>query len=545
MKKVLSFLSILLLSFMLVSCGKDNTQNIVKTFNSLDQVEVNVNAAKPDYKKGLDALKDYDIDLEKDVTVDDSNVDLTTPGNYVVQYKVRIGDTEIILYNDVKVVYSKEVSDATNYIKEADYSSLVNQGTLNFTLNIDNIKTQNGEDDGTSPILVTGFKDIVLNFNLSYNLKDLKNFYFYLNINLSAVQYVDIDLTNVEESQKETLKEQYLSFSGVKIDESNSNIINMSSSKIEGSSKLLRLHDSISVDSGYYATANGEKAELIDSFRDMISAGVPEDYQNIANIIMDLFKETKEKKNVEATKEEFEQYTEFMKQLEEYTKVGFVNQEMIKNTDFNYSLTDKGLSFTKEGSFIPEIKNQKILDFLSDKIDINAVLGIFKNLNITLVNKDKKFNSLTVSCIIDIPGDTNITLSGSINSSSTVDTDLLNNTFEVVEELKIEKAISDIISEIGIIKEKNSISIDLYTIENNKLVNHDYYFCEKGEELPQFYAAAISENYNYTQYVTVDTTNVDVNVAGEYEIIVTLTTDDFIITKTIKVNVQEPEPTEL
>ena len=160
MKKIYLMITILLFSFLIISCTNELPEKPI--INGIKNFEFIVGSPRPNWLEGINA---YDYNGEELlVSVDSSEVDLKTPGHYNLSYTV-IDDKG-----------QKTTRVVVVSILEKDLTPPIITGTKNFTLYLNSPKpnwlegVEISDNVDKNPILTVDDSNVLMNVIGNYNL---------------------------------------------------------------------------------------------------------------------------------------------------------------------------------------------------------------------------------------------------------------------------------------------------------------------------------------------------------------------------------------
>ena len=124
-KKIISLITMTFLVITLVACDK-NEAPVISGTKDITHI---IGALKPNYLENVKALDDHDGDITSSIIVNDSKVDLNKPDTYEVIYIVYDSKGLKTEEKITVTVLKSEALKTEEYIKKADYQTLVNEKT--------------------------------------------------------------------------------------------------------------------------------------------------------------------------------------------------------------------------------------------------------------------------------------------------------------------------------------------------------------------------------------------------------------------------------
>ena len=115
MKKLQLMVLFLILAFIFAGCGPTAVKDLVPpNFTGTKDITYFIGSTEPNFLDGISAIDSVDGDLSDSITIDDSNVDLTTPGIYTLTYIVSdLSGNQIHTSISVIVINTVIIDDTT------------------------------------------------------------------------------------------------------------------------------------------------------------------------------------------------------------------------------------------------------------------------------------------------------------------------------------------------------------------------------------------------------------------------------------------------
>ncbi len=205
MKKLQLLVLFLILAFIFAGCGTTATKDLVPpNFVGTKDITYFIGSTEPNFLDGISAIDSVDGDLSDSITINDSNVDLTTPGIYTLTYIVSdLSGNQIHTSISVIVINTVIIDDTTPpviigasaityYLGDAEPDLLA--GLVAFDPEDGNVTNQITVDSTNLDLTTVGIYDI------TYSVSDEAGNTFQITIQLTVMdldQLLSPDYINI------------------------------------------------------------------------------------------------------------------------------------------------------------------------------------------------------------------------------------------------------------------------------------------------------------------------------------------------------------
>ena len=340
----------------LVACDK-NEAPVISGTKDITHI---IGALKPNYLENVKALDDHDGDITSSIIVNDSKVDLNKPDTYEVIYIVYDSKGLKTEEKITVTVLKSEALKTEEYIKKADYQTLVNEKT---NVHLDFLIPSLLLDQAPMGILIEGLN---IGIDASYNLDTYETAEAKINF------YINIETLTLVTPEE-----------------------NVPWFALKGQIELILKNQTLYMKTNFpmYDPVENNEIGSISELMFMISGMVPEEYKGIVDMIAPLLETRLESQTIAFLEKDFNTIKLLAPQVSQLMINNFINTDVIENSFFDITLEDH-LHIKKEGSLL-DINLLPSLSFLPESL-VNA-LTYLKDINISLDNQNQTFNQLLIS----------------------------------------------------------------------------------------------------------------------------------------------------